>query len=750
MNYINYTKICIMCPTYGRAEKQLPAFIRSLLACTDDYGSICLCFIVNKEDIESVITINKLCGAEVEFEIIYEETKECNLSHYFNLAYNKTTFNSPGTCVSMFGDDMVFVTQGWEEMVLEKINDLFGYGLVYGDDDYCQHEKLCVYFVTTRELVEITGKPFMCESFAIDFIDEIWMKFTNKMHCAAYLPNLHIRHEHASKVSPDKVWIRMRKQFGNAYSNSIHIDSYVDEMVDHAKQQLTAIGNSDITFVMNTYNRINLLEQTVNSWNQSFVLPEKIHVFDDCSDDPNHVGKIINNMINANYTPSKEHLRCDKRNIVTLSLFDSPAIMVIDSDTVFAPHWLLAVIDAWERIKNKSEIAGVTLFNTINHKVIDGNELLGDLMFKQTIGGFGALYKKETIRNVFYKNNILDLSIPWGWDCTINQYVQTNKLKYCCSGKSYLQHIGINEGTHVSDADKSDYALDFVGEYKMIFMHKNKTANFTPPQNSNILFAAMARLGDVIAASMIVNMLAEKGYNITWIVIPIYKKLAENICPGVKIITMEPLIDGPQGDWSETTTSQMKNNYPNYAAYINAQIGSRENHQDYTTSGKHPCLWIRDLCNNVLNINLNDNFNKYLRYNNNRISLNNYKNIPDNLGIICKESKTVPAFPDIMFENISNELKAAKYSVRYLTKKRPQHHSTRNVRENYLFGMSIEECILMIKKAKLFVGQDSGMSWCSLFSDCHKKIYHRKSRIKMVNTFFNKIDSKAEDIIVED
>ncbi len=65
--------------------------------------------------------------------------------------------------------------------------------------------------------------------------------------------------------------------------------------------------------------------------------------------------------------------------------------------------------------------------------------------------------------------------------------------------------------------------------------------------------------------------------------------------------------------------------------------------------------------------------------------------------------------------------------------------------------MTVEQCILiLIRDVMFFVGQDSGMTWCSLFSDCKKRVYHNKSRIDMTNTYFSVIDKNAEDIVLED
>lgn len=739
MKAIYYNRICIMCPTYHRSNRNLPIFISSAMETIEDYGNVCFCFIVNENDFETVKVINEKCGDDIEFEILYEKTDKCNLSYYFNYAYDNTKFNSIGTCVSMFGDDMVFVTKNWDTMVLEKMNEMFGYGLIYGDDDYCQHENLCVYFVTTRELVSLTGKPFMCEMFAVDFIDNIWMDFANKMKCAKYLKDWHVLHNHvAAHGKPDDVWLRMRTQYDHSHRNFVAMAGCVDEMVANAKVKLKALINNEISFCMTTYDRVTLFQQTVNSWNRSFILPEKIFVFDDNSTESEQIYHNIFRMENAFLVPSKTHLGCNKNNAIAVTHFNSPAVTVIDSDTIFSPFWYLAVLDGWEKIKDNPDVAGMTIFNATDHKFIDGK-------YKETIGGFGGLFKREIIDAVFKEIDIYKTSITWPWDHAINDYAKKNGLVFYCDDKSYLQHIGYTDGTHISDGQYADFALDFVGE------QSNPIDSGSTPIHAGgtVLVAAMARLGDVVAASMVINMIIAQNINVSWMVINRYVKIAKRFSPNAKIISVEPIVGGPQGEWSETTTEQMKKRYPGYGKYINCQIGARENHQSYITSGLHPCEWMKNLCNSILGLSLPDNYRDFLSFDSRGITISDRQLVlPDTLAIICKDSMTVPPFPPEMFDKIFKELLSQGYSPRYLVKEKPDHLSIRTIRAEYIYGLSIEQCIIAIQRAKLFIGQDSGLSWCSLLSPCKKKIYHRKERIEIVNTFYRQIDENAEDIIV--
>lgn len=748
MNRIVYDKICVMCPTYGRAKTKLPTFIKSLLETVNNPANVCLSFVVNDTDVDSAKTIEKMCTGNVEYEIIKEDTKECDLPSYFNLSYKTTKFNKPNICVSMFGDDMVFVTKKWDTTILEKINDIFGIGIVYGDDDHSQHENLCVYFVTTRTFVELTEKPFMCILFAVDYIDNVWMEVVRKLNCGIYLPNLHIRHDHATRDGkPDEVWLRMRKQYDLSHRCMIMIDDYTTEIAINVRKNLEQkYLSKDISYCMTTYDRVALFMQTVNSWNKSILLPKTLFVFDDNSKNIQKISHEVRRMKNAVLVPAEKHCGCDKRNALAVTYFDSPAVMVIDSDTAFASHWCIAANIVWAAIKKDPDIAGATVFNTHYHEAIDKKCDIFGLDYKATVGGFGTIFKMETINRAFNNADVEKMPKIWSWDNYVNDTVKKDEKHYCSTNKSYLQHTGFSEGTHISDGEMSDYAPDFVGTVEPT--HSIRTEPL--PGGSNILFAAMARMGDVIAASMIANMIIDNNINLTWLVIGRYENLVSKICPRAKIKVIEPIVGGPMGEWSEIDLGQMQAKYGGYSTYINAQLGARENHNYYLMSGKHPCIFLRDMCCQILGIPFEENFKSFLRLNEQSITFPSRDVMPENLAIISPEAKTSQALTEKMVGDIYNDLKCRGYHPKILVEKRPQHVSIRDVREKYLYGLTIEQCIVLIKRARHFVGQDSGMAWASLYSDCTKEIYHRRSRIDKVNTYFGMIDDKAEDIILEE
>ena len=740
---VEYNRICVMCPTYGRAGGKLNTFIRSALETR--HGDICFSFVVNKSDTESVRVIHDLFDHPdapiVPYEILEENTDKPHLAKYFNQAYRETKFNEPGTLVSMFGDDMEFRTPGWDRMMVDKMNDVGGFGIVYGDDDYCQHDKLCVYFVTSRAFVESTGKPFMCEEFAVDWIDNVWMVVAKGLNAAWYLPGLHVFHNHATRPGKmDATWERSRAMAAESNSRCSLVDGYAAEIRNNVKASVVAAIDPSVGYVMTTYDRIPTLAQTVKSWNKAAGHP-KLMVCDDNSHRKAEVTALVSDMIGATFSSGMKNVGVDKNNDRAIrDVFDfnskCEAVAVIDSDVAVSPVFALKYSWLWQRIRDDEKYAGGSLFNAEqNHKA--GKAVGVNYVEKQTVGGCGALYKKTTVESAKF-----DLGSKASWDNQINSWAIVNNRKFLCTKVSHVQHTGYVEGTHISDGELWDCAENFAGYVEPI--RKKTSARVHGP----ILFAAMARLGDVVAASMIANMLIEKhGYDLTWLAIPRYTKLIYLICPQAKLIVQEPIVGGPYGEWSETNTWEMAQKYPDFAAHINAQAGARENHGEYTTGDLRMCEFLAMLCEDVLGVKMDKNYRDYLRGGDCYLDVQRER-IPGNLAVISPGGISSPALTDEKVDAKFRELKAAGYNPRILVETRPPNKSIREVRERYLYGYTVPQCIAILKHAKHFVGNDSGMAWCSLFSGCTKEIYHpSEERLKFDGVMFSDYDANAKDLV---
>jgi len=223
-----YNRINIMIPTYRRIKcGRFLKFIRSAIAQADDLKNICVTILINEDDEESQEYFKNPVDITCDFQVLTTNTFPPSLAKFFNQLYDQTKFSSPQTLVSMVGDDMVFTTKGYDTAILNKINEIDGVGMVYCDDDYCQHDNLCVNLFTTRKLISATGKPFMCELFPVDFIDTVWMNFARRMQLCNYLGDVKIKHEHSPNT---ETWQRLRNFYFEAAKNVHLLNGYVDEM----------------------------------------------------------------------------------------------------------------------------------------------------------------------------------------------------------------------------------------------------------------------------------------------------------------------------------------------------------------------------------------------------------------------------------------------------------------------------------------------------------------------------------------
>jgi hypothetical protein len=190
----DYDKIAIMVPTYGRHNSYLPAFVDSALSTMTDSETIEFRFCVNKNDGETKNYIKNKSFKGCHVHLLEEDLGKPSLSVFFNMLY--ATFSDPKTIVTLLGDDMIYRTPGWDRRMLDLINLHEGVGVFWGNDDYIAREKMCVNMFVSRQFVEATEHPFMCEEFDADMVDVLWYRvgqFTKSLH---YDPNIHIWHNH--------------------------------------------------------------------------------------------------------------------------------------------------------------------------------------------------------------------------------------------------------------------------------------------------------------------------------------------------------------------------------------------------------------------------------------------------------------------------------------------------------------------------------------------------------------------------
>jgi len=206
---MTWDKIALFVPTYGRTHNHLPTFIQSVKDCTEDPAKVHFSFLVNQNDQLSKDFINAYDFGPFSWEMIEEGLPRPHLAKYYNMLFALTkTRDESGTVVSMVGDDMVFRTKGWEKRMLDMINEYKGIGVFWANDDYIARENLCVNLFVTRQFINMTERPFMCELFPGEMIDVVWDQVGRLTKTLHFDPDCHIWHNHSGK-NPDATSLRL-------------------------------------------------------------------------------------------------------------------------------------------------------------------------------------------------------------------------------------------------------------------------------------------------------------------------------------------------------------------------------------------------------------------------------------------------------------------------------------------------------------------------------------------------------------
>lgn len=246
-----YDSISLMVPTYKRVPR-LGTFIDSALSKADDVRRLRFQFCLNEKDTETLAYLERRYWPAADaWSVTMERTSQPNLAYYFNLLYDAgpDVGASESCLVSMVGDDMEFITPGWDTAVLAAINAAKGNAVVYLNDDFIAGEKLCVNLFTTRTLVAATGKPFMCMRYHAEMIDVVWYYVGRMTGTLRYLPNIVLRHNHNTRL-PQEQWDETFRRL-----------SPIQRMTNESKEN-QAFATQYATHIAGR-----LIEQGVGKWN---------------------------------------------------------------------------------------------------------------------------------------------------------------------------------------------------------------------------------------------------------------------------------------------------------------------------------------------------------------------------------------------------------------------------------------------------------------------------------------------------
>lgn len=749
-----YDRINLMLPTFNRSDTKLPAFIDSAMNQAADLKNICFTFCVNKRDTKTQeYLVERFKDHPEMYHILIEDLIAPHLAKFFNQLYTDTKFKDAGTVVTMLGDDMEFQTGGYDLVILQTMNECDGLGLVYGDDCLWWHEKLCVNIFTSRKYIDLfLPLPFMCELFPRDQIDIVHYEIAQQLGMCYYLSSLKIFHNHAMRaenmkdgVCVDETFLRLLKEDKIVDSNINLREEYIISCIENLKNNSKSDLRYSVDVLMTTYNRANLLTETVESYLAAAIYPHAIYVFDDASDAPGEIKKICERLPGMVWHSNTENLGCIKNTPAALGYMfgtvGSEAVVIIDSDVQFDKMWWPKLNSTYVKVKHDADFGSVNMLNLPDNPPGTKSNRIYGILEKAHWGACGALITYDFFKNYVEPNKNTKHGL---WDNYSSHAAHDDGKKNYVISPSLIQHTGITAGTNLGGP--GTYATDFRG-----YRWPNKDAAINNNvKDKSVLFNVQGRYGDIIMASMVANMLKEKDYKITWSTIPYYTDMLSVVDPTARKLTRTEHLQYPNFPWGDLDTEQLRNIYPDrFRYYINAQPGSRENHDMLLQSGLHIAVFIKKRVEEIINEPLPNNFIDYLcPFKDAPIVPPDMEDRP--LCIIAPEVISVEsAFGgndhiDELYEEYSKD-----YFVQVITKEPPNDRIWKELRGRYLYNMTFMECMRLLMSAKLFIGNDSGLAWAALYNrDCKKIIYHKVERLLQTNAWYNFIDPLAEDKVV--
>ena len=372
---------------------------------------------------------------------------------------------------SEVNDDHVFVTPGWDIAMMKAIDKKYnGMSIAYG-----KTESLPTATMHGAKLVHGLGYffPPIYEHMLVDF----WIIEVNiATDIMVYLPDVVVDHLHP--VFKKGVWddtYQDGENELNRISNDIHknwmiknknddiqkINTLIEENVCIRSKDIPEITESVACF-MTTYDRLDLLEKTVNSYMGTKDRPIKFYVFDDGSKKINDVIRILLKIPEVVIIKNDKNYGSDGNiNQAISTLFNKGAkiLLALDSDCLFAKKWWPRALELSKTMDLDKNL--ICLFNARVHKYI--KSVMPGLVHKEILGGLGLLVSKKIYSTYEPKirRSVGELS---GWDGKLCKFAARDNIAILACSPSMIQHTGYNNGNHSTTDPIECVADDFEDE----------------------------------------------------------------------------------------------------------------------------------------------------------------------------------------------------------------------------------------------------------------------------------------------
>ena len=229
--------LLVMVPTRGRRAncERLLASFRETATCAD------LAFILDVDDQETYAGVDwgdAACGV-------------LDPRAYLAEKLNKTAEVMAGTygVLMWVGDDNVFRTPGWDQIMLAALEDLGGSGWVYPDDN--RRSDVPEHWMVSSDVVKALGW-FACPAMSHYLIDNAVAELGKRSGLIRYCPEAVIEHLHysvpGSRARRDRVYSQTEKKFGA--SDHAAFRQWQADVLPHEVSVLRRQFNPDVRWVI--------------------------------------------------------------------------------------------------------------------------------------------------------------------------------------------------------------------------------------------------------------------------------------------------------------------------------------------------------------------------------------------------------------------------------------------------------------------------------------------------------------------
>lgn len=214
----------------------------------------------------------------------------------------------------------------------------------------------------------------------------------------------------------------------------------------------------DTVIVIPTYNRLQILQETITSLSNTNLENTLVIIVDDNSN--TDTVEYLKNLSIMNIPLICLFKKQNKNMFDSFKLaFDAclnesnlKYYVIMDSDTIHKQDWLIREKELFNE-KNQTEKCIVTGFNTKAHLI---TAVDNKYCKKQSIGGINILFNKE-----FYVTILRDVLIDYAWDWAMCDRCNRHRINMYCTTPSVIQHIGHLNTTMQGRIGIGDTAFDF-------------------------------------------------------------------------------------------------------------------------------------------------------------------------------------------------------------------------------------------------------------------------------------------------